>query len=903
MFKKAYKHHCTETGREKLFNVFFISIVVAFFFSTNMFSQGATCRDIQPFCADDGSTGIVFRNTSNGTNAQNGPDYGCLLGQPNPAWYYLQVADGGNLNLTISQNTQVDGLGRGLDVDFIVWGPFNTPNTCTSAELSASNIVDCSFLPDPIENATIPNTVPGEIYILVITNFEGSPGFISLETVPGGATTDCSIVAGNLGIDQFPCENETIVLDGSTNRATSYSWSRNGVVLTGENQGTLSVTTSGTYEVEVTDNAGNTDTDEIVITYVERPIPSTANDIILCSEDKDASGNTIGVFDLSQNTPTVLGTMNPDDFNITYHTSQNDADLNLNALAENYNTIIPNQQVFVRVENALNSDCFDTSVTFNLILNATPEVETINNLLLCDDNADSNDTNGLLQNIDLTQKDIEIINGQSNLVISYFNTMVDAIADANALTMPYSNGSNTETIYFRSENQINQCFNTGSFNLIVNPAIALQNTTLEQCDGVDGSIDGLAIFNLEEANADIITAGIVSDYTFSYYITRTDAENDINEQNALPFVNTVTNQIIYTKAVFNSTGCFAISEITLATTNTGVTNTTLIGCSDSGFTEFNLRDADGLIIDATVPANATINYYENEIDANLETNPLPDMYTNTIVNTQTIFTRVEDGNSCFGIGELILSVNPKPAIDLMDLMPLCVDENDLVLSPVFIDTGLSATDYSFQWQLNGVTILTEIQESLNATIGGAYSVIITDLITGCVNTDSTTVFKSSPPINLAIESISAAFSGNNRVTISVDGIGDYEYQINNNAAQTSPVFDNLPSGNHIITVCDTQGCGCDTLEIFLIDYPRFFTPNGDTINDTWNVAQTTQLSNVSITIYDRYGKLLKSITPESVGWDGTFNGQQLPETDYWFKMEYIEEQIQKQLTGNFSLKR
>lgn len=903
MYKKTIKHQYIETEKHKFFNVFFLSIVVAFFFSSTMLGQGATCRDIQPFCADDGSSGIVFRNTSNGTSAQNGPDYGCLLDQPNPAWYYLQVADGGNLNLTISQNTRVDGLGRGLDVDFIVWGPFNDPNTCTSAELSASNIVDCSFLPDPIENATIPNTVPGEIYILVITNFEGSPGFISLETVSGGATTDCSIVAGNLGIDQFPCENETIVLDGTTNRATSYSWSRNGIVLTGEDQPTLTVTTSGTYEVEVTDNAGNTDTDEIVITYVERPIPSTANDIILCSEDRDTSGNTTGVFDLSQNTPTILDTMNPDDFNVTYHTSQNDADMGLNAIAENYISSIPSQQVFVRVENALNSDCLDSSVSFNLILNSSPEIGTINNLLLCDDDSDGNNTNGLLQNIDLTEKDIEIINGQSNLAISYFNTMADAVANTNVLIMPYSNISSTETIYFRSENQVNQCFNTGSFNLTVNPAIALQNTTLAQCDGVDGSIDGLAIFNLEEANNDIITTGIVSDYTFSYYITRTDAENDINEQNALPFVSTVTNQIIYVKAEFNNTGCFAISELTLATTNTGVTNATLIGCSNSGFTEFNLHDADGLIIDATVPATATINYYESEIDAQLETNPLPDTYTNTIVNTQTIFTRVEDGNSCFGIGELVLSVNPIPTIGLMDLMPLCIDENSNIITPTIIETGLSVTNYSFQWQLNGITILAETQESLNAIEEGDYSVIVTDLITGCENTDSTKIFKSSAPINLAIESISAAFSGDNSVTISVGGIGDYEYQINNSATQTSPVFDNLPSGNHIITVCDTQGCGCDNLEIFLIDYPRFFTPNGDSINDTWNIAQTTQLSNVSITIYDRYGKLLKLITPESLGWDGTFNGQQLPETDYWFKMEYIEEQIQKHLTGNFSLKR
>jgi gliding motility-associated-like protein len=887
----------------QFFYIRFLSCLAILFFSFSVFSQGATCGQIQPFCADVGSSGIVFRNTSNNSMAENGPDYGCLITQPNPAWYYLQIATDGILNLTISQNTQADGSGTGIDVDFIAWGPFNNTEVCTATDLSASNIVDCSFLPNFVENATIPNAVAGEIYILVITNFDGRPGFISLDENPNGASTDCSIVAGNLGVDLFPCENDIVVLDGTTNGAVSYSWSRNGVLLAGENQPSLNVIASGTYEVEVIDNMGNTDTDEIIITYVANPVPNAANDLSLCSGDKDASGNTTGIFDLSQNTPVILGTMNPDEFNVSYHLNQNDADRGLNPVTENYATDVANQQLFVRVENVLNSACVDTSVSFDLILNPNPEVGLITELLLCDDDADGDNTNGLLQNINLNEKDAEIINGQSDIVISYYSNQADANAAVNALSFPYSNRSNTETIFFRLEHQLNQCFSTGSFNLTVNPAVILQSTILEQCDGVDGSIDGLTQFNLEEANSDIITAGSVDDYTFAYYLSIADATSQVNPQPALPFFNTTANQTVYALATLNSTGCSGVAEVTLETTNTDITNLTLFDCDNSGFSEFNLREADGVILDPSVPAASTISYYETITDALLETNPLPDLYTNVVANNQTVYTRVEDGNSCFGIGELILRVNPLPNLDLIDFRPLCVNENDTIIAPALIDTGLSTAEYSFEWRLNGMVLTAETNESLNALSTGEYSVTVTSLMSGCQNMDKTTVFKSSPPLNITVSSISAAFSGDSSVTISVDGLGDYEYQVNSDAPQTSPTFNNLPSGNHIITVCDTEGCGCDTLDIFLIDYPRFFTPNGDGINDTWNVAQTTQLSDVTITIYDRYGKLLKSITPETSGWDGTYNGQQLPETDYWFKMLYVEDNVQKQLTGNFSLKR
>ena len=92
--------------------------------------------------------------------------------------------------------------------------------------------------------------------------------------------------------------------------------------------------------------------------------------------------------------------------------------------------------------------------------------------------------------------------------------------------------------------------------------------------------------------------------------------------------------------------------------------------------------------------------------------------------------------------------------------------------------------------------------------------------------------------------------------------------------------------------------------VTVIDYPKYFTPNGDGIHDTWNIVGLNQ-SEAKLYIFDRYGKLIKQISTldESQGWDGTYNGHPLPSTDYWFSLQYEENGIAKEFKAHFSLKR
>ena len=88
----------------------------------------------------------------------------------------------------------------------------------------------------------------------------------------------------------------------------------------------------------------------------------------------------------------------------------------------------------------------------------------------------------------------------------------------------------------------------------------------------------------------------------------------------------------------------------------------------------------------------------------------------------------------------------------------------------------------------------------------------------------------------------------------------------------------------------------------MLVFPTFFTPNGDGYNDFWYIIGVNKnlSTNINIQIFDRYGKLLKQIDPLSQGWDGTFNGNQMPSSDYWY---VIKLENGRNVKGHFSLKR
>ncbi|MFV8326814.1 T9SS type B sorting domain-containing protein [Flavobacterium sp. ZS1P14] len=175
--------------------------------------------------------------------------------------------------------------------------------------------------------------------------------------------------------------------------------------------------------------------------------------------------------------------------------------------------------------------------------------------------------------------------------------------------------------------------------------------------------------------------------------------------------------------------------------------------------------------------------------------------------------------------------------------------------------------------------------------------------TATVKTINVTVIPSNTIVNLDW-TVTAAFSKNQIVTVA-DPVGvNYLYQLDDGPFQESPIFEKVSLGTHAITVRDVNGCSELTNDtVLVIDYPRFFTPNNDSYNDTWNIFSLRDQASSKILIFDRYGKLLKEIRPSGLGWDGTYIGQPMPANDYWFTVEYIEQDVLRKFKSHFSLKR
>lgn len=148
------------------------------------------------------------------------------------------------------------------------------------------------------------------------------------------------------------------------------------------------------------------------------------------------------------------------------------------------------------------------------------------------------------------------------------------------------------------------------------------------------------------------------------------------------------------------------------------------------------------------------------------------------------------------------------------------------------------------------------------------------------------------------------FDENQIITILATSAGNYLYQLDYGPPQEENVFQNVSPGIHTIKVIDANGCSSSlTDQVLVVNYPKFFTPNEDNYNDTWNIDGLSDQDGCVISIFDRYGKLLKQISPKGEGWDGTYNGERMPATDYWFTVEYLENGVQKTFKSHFSLKR
>jgi gliding motility-associated-like protein len=315
-------------------------------------------------------------------------------------------------------------------------------------------------------------------------------------------------------------------------------------------------------------------------------------------------------------------------------------------------------------------------------------------------------------------------------------------------------------------------------------------------------------------------------------------------------------------------------------------------CDDienDGYEIFDLSTQDSEIYNLP---GVNITYHLSEDDAIDNIDPIETNYEN-ISNPQTIFVRVQNNLSsdCFDVTSFQLHVLETP-ISSEETAYLCTNES------IVLSAG-EGYDY-YNWS-NG-----ETTESITVDATGSYSVeIINSLQTAdgeitCIGSKGFTVIESDEASITNVE-ITDWTENNNTISVFVEGIGDYEYSLDNVTYQDASVFTNLLPGEYIVYVRDKNNCGTVTEEVYLLYYPRFFSPNGDGVNEYWRIEFLDLEPGIEIFIYDRYGKLLAQIYPNSLGWDGTYEGVKMPATDYWFKIKRPGKN--NIYTGHFSLKR
>lgn len=516
------------------------------------------------------------------------------------------------------------------------------------------------------------------------------------------------------------------------------------------------------------------------------------------------------------------------------------------------------------------------------------------------------------------------------------NTWTDLVnnvtySGVNTSSLTVSNVSQSMNTYqyrvflSRTGNSCGLYSNAATLNILALPTIN-SPVTLVQCDD---DTDGVSIFNLTQKNNIISANSAVENFTYYTSIAGAESQNT-SLLIANPQTYDTSDKTIYVR-VENVNGCFSVSQLNLVVSVTQIPNSFQIAdyqvCDD--FLDESNTDKDGISsfdfsnvtqeIKNTLPAatNYTISYYKNETDFLAETDVAGNSLAITNIsnyrnigypNNQKIWARVENSlsNDCFGFTTFNLIVNPLPNINLN----IDGSENKIICSnlPEFLVTleaGINddtpINDYTYQWYLNGDVISGATTFSIEVNTQGVYSIDVMNK-NNCSRTRTVKVVASNIAEITDIEIND--LNDSNSVLINVTGSGNYVYSIvdSNGPYQDSNLFENIAPGFHTVYIKDLNECGITEKTIAILGAPKFFTPNGDGYNDIWNVegVSTDFYSKSIIYIFDRFGKLIKQISPSGLGWDGTFLGVPLPADDYWYTAKFEDGREAK---GHFSLKR
>jgi gliding motility-associated-like protein len=883
------------------------------------YSQSPTCATASAMCSGQGGP---YNNTNTTTPGGNqtgiGPITGCgtsnthgnngsLGSTPRPAWFYYTVGQSGPIVLNLQQNNT---NGNPIDVDFALWGPFNTTNLANicnslsgvvgSAYTGPCNLVDASFSPSANENIHIPNGITGEVYLLLVTNFNGAAGTYTINQTnaadPGAGQISCDRVCGiDLGPDRRFCTTNvsslelqaTFIQAPTTGGIPSYSWYfYNGT--TWELRATTptnryTVNENGFWRVKVT-RPGCTDVtqDDIEVRFATRPAVNDPNNL------NAPVGVCSHTFDLTQNQVALTAPAPPSNYVIKYYLNENDClDGNANFIANPASyTVTTTTTIYVRVENLGYSTCADSSKFFDLVIQCIPascqldltSAGTTINQTIC--------LNSAIQNITYSFGGEATGAFVTGLPSSLVATVASGVVTISGTPTQTGVISYTVTSVGCTTNIIRQ----GTITINAVPALTSLTSNTPICNGSD------AVFTIQG------TSGAVVNYT-------------INGGTALNVTIPSSGQATITVTAPTSNVNLALSSINLGTCSVTLTNTSQVVVNalpnvTSITSNSPICSGTSAIFTVNGTANATVTYTINGGTPITTTINASGVATITVPNATTnVSVALTQVNIGLCSKPLTLSGNVTtlvaPSISsLTSNSPICNGS-----TAIFTINGTANTTVTYA--INGGSATNIVLNSLGtstisiANASANQTIQLSNIFDGICNrtlTNAVTVVVNPIPNTPTLSPQSDAFCiGENIIFNVVGGANEViVYTVNNGVNQTLSLNS---SGTGTISISNptteiveinliniTNGL-CSKLltvfndaEIIRCDIPKGVSPNGDGLNDTWDLSGYNVKK---VEIFNRYGAKVYSKSSYTNEWRGQSDkNSELPDGTYYYVVEF-----------------
>ncbi|WP_196887620.1 T9SS type B sorting domain-containing protein [Aureivirga sp. CE67] len=584
-----------------------------------------------------------------------------------------------------------------------------------------------------------------------------------------------------------------------------------------------------------------------------------------------------------------------------YMTEAQALDPNSIPLADNFvNTVQDAQDIYVKLVN-VSTGCY-TLTTLTLVVEPLPEPNyTPTPLEECDE--DGNGTEAF----DLTDAIADVTNNAANYEVKFYPNLTDAENNENEIVdvENFESASTTITVKVINSNTTQLCEVFVSLDLILNDPLEITiPSPIVFCDTDE---DGIVSKSMDELNSIIFES--LENLTITYHVSEQDARDEINQ--IVTDYDISTSTVLYIRVEEENSVCAFIAPVNFIVDISPEYTANLdpyTVCGEEGIGTFQLNDVMTPLI--TSNPDAVVTYYESEEDATNSENAVDGV--DYISENGTVWVNISNPSTgCDAITSFELVVENAPTFDVSDLVVYCIDDLDF-----FIEAENPGGEYTYEWSdFDGNVFAGETTSTLHVTEEGVYAVkaFTTDGTIICESEIKYILVEKSELPKITIDDITITDyltnEGTNFIQIDIAniGIGEYEFSIDEGTTwQSEPYFSDVRAGAYQLLIRDVRenGCGEIAIDISVVGYPSYFTPNGDGIHDYWNIHGIENYPEAKIYIFDRFGKSIHKIDPTTEGWDGKKHGQELPSSGYWFTMELVDNNGNRVVRkGHFNLKR